>query len=182
MEFIHGEKGRLKTLWLEIQQNVDGLSGESPTIAIKRLNDNKYFDGTTFVVAVTFNSMVEFDATNHPGLYTFDFTPDEATRYVIHKKNTGTFALDEYDILEAVPAGTSILSTLQFNSQGFIKAVIQSPELLLIQRILKIVESNQFEVRQTNRGMSSNQNRFETSLRRDREMLVNEIKSLKEAG
>ena len=90
--------------FLSILNNKVGVTGESPTISLQRKSDSKYWDNSTsaWVTSVTNNSMTEYDSTNEPGLYRYysvsDITSSEDT-IVVHYKNSGTYALDEYEIL-----------------------------------------------------------------------------------
>lgn len=90
--------------YLSITSSNVGITGESPTISLQRKSDSKYWDNGTsdWVVAVTNNSMTEYDSTNEPGIYRYyssaDITSSEDT-IVVHYNNTGTYALNAYDIL-----------------------------------------------------------------------------------
>lgn len=68
-------------LFLEIEdENNAPVTGRSPTVSIQRIKetdgvdlDGYYWDGATFVAAVTKLPMAEVDATNSAGLYRYDF-------------------------------------------------------------------------------------------------------------
>lgn len=90
--------------FLSILSSNSGITGESPMVSLQRKSDGYYWDNSTltWILAVTTNSMTEYDSTNEPGLYRYysgnDLTTTEDT-VVVHYKNTGTYAADSYDIL-----------------------------------------------------------------------------------
>jgi hypothetical protein len=77
-----------------------GATGESPTVQIRRERENYgadldlyWWNGTTFVNTVQKLAMTEWDSTNHPGWYEYDFEQSliELNRtYLVYFENTGT--------------------------------------------------------------------------------------------
>jgi hypothetical protein len=66
--------GFITTLNLFISSNDVGITGQSPTLILQRLNDLTYFNGTTgFTGTVTRIPLTEIDSVNQPGIYSFIF-------------------------------------------------------------------------------------------------------------
>ena len=95
---VNVNTGQTLKLNLSVTNDNIGISGESPTIEIKRDSDDYYWDGSAFVVSYTSESMSATDEDNWSGLYEYDFTfPVAIENYFVHYKNTGTYTMDAYD-------------------------------------------------------------------------------------
>jgi hypothetical protein len=79
---------------LNISADAVGATGETPTCTIKRLSNNDYWTGSAWG-SKTAISLVEYDSTNSPGLYTYRSCRTQAAEdtYIVNYKNTGTNAL-----------------------------------------------------------------------------------------
>jgi len=88
IEALQNETVRFRFLLKDV--TLGGLSGESPTIVIRRKRDGLYLQSppTSFGGAGTQHPMIEVDAASEPGLYVFDFDQsidgelDEYTAYM----------------------------------------------------------------------------------------------------
>lgn len=97
MEHLEYYTDDLVNFLLEITENNVGVTGQSPSIYIRRLSDSNYWTGSVWQAGVSAISMLELSATDWPGLYWAGFTFESvANRYFIRKFNTGGYALDEY--------------------------------------------------------------------------------------
>lgn len=71
-----------------------GVTGQSPTVSVRRTSDGRYFNGTAFQVAFISLPMTELDSVNIPGVYvrTFDQALDnrEETYFIHYVNSAGT--------------------------------------------------------------------------------------------
>jgi len=98
--------GSTARLYLDIISAGVGAAGESPTAAVLRRSDGKWFDVSdgSWNATIVENAMVETDVTNFPGRYHFDFDQSlddasESIEYIVKKQNLATPALEYDDIV-----------------------------------------------------------------------------------
>lgn len=102
MKIERFSRGGTVRLYLEILSGADGQTGESPTVAIQRVSDGLWLDGTAeeFVSTRQDNALTELDNANLPGLYYFDFDYEtdgnESNEFLARFVNTGANALLEH--------------------------------------------------------------------------------------
>src|SRR5512133_1499818 len=89
---------------LQITQDNVGVTGQTPTISIKRGggSPNFYWNDGTWDSSPHLIAMTEFDSTNFPGLYTYSLTVPAALAddyCVVRFNNTGDYALDDYNFV-----------------------------------------------------------------------------------
>jgi hypothetical protein len=130
MERIRASLGKLTTLYLDIVAAGVGVIGESPKIAIRRVADGQWFDGSddSWASSIVLNAMPEVNNASLPGLYSFDFPQatdgvDGSRDYIIRFSNTGANALADYKLLEFGPI--SIATELELCS---VEGVISDPQ------------------------------------------------------
>lgn len=111
--------GETLNLLLNIQYWINGVSslrtgvtGESPVVSIQRLSDSKYWNGSSWQVVAITVSMSEYDSTNFPGMYRYILTAGNDT-YFIRYKNTGTYALDMYELYISGDYSPVVVSNLK---------------------------------------------------------------------
>ncbi len=123
--------GATARLYLDIVTAGAGVISQTPTIAIRRVLDDAWFQASdgTWQTTVVQNDMTQLDSVNLPGRYYFDFDqalddePDSAA-YIVLKTNLGASARLEYEdlIFGALAAATApALCTVQgsiFTPQG----------------------------------------------------------------
>jgi hypothetical protein len=102
--------GDVARLSLDIISGATGLTGESPTVAIRRRLDGKWFDVSVGLWQTTIvqNPMTETDSVNEDGRYHFDFNQaldllEGSHSYVVRFRNTGTNARLLYQDIEFGP-------------------------------------------------------------------------------
>jgi len=71
-------------LYMSIVEAGNGVTGQTPSIAIRRVSDNAFYDdslasGSRFTASPTTNTMAELDSVNSQGLYGYDFDHSEDT-------------------------------------------------------------------------------------------------------
>lgn len=97
-----------------------GATGKTPEVAIRRhrlldgtVLDGHFWNGAAFTATPTWLPMVEFDAVNWPGLYTYDFdqTAIGTTQvYLIYYRHTSTpvgFNVEEHIVTDEIYIPTS---------------------------------------------------------------------------
>jgi hypothetical protein len=98
------------------------ITGQVPTVRIKRRSDSQYWNGANFQIPVFNNNMVEEDAVNVPGTYYFDFdqtlagaNPEE---YLMRYTNAApNAALDEeQNVYLALPP---VVGTVSLRTPGY---------------------------------------------------------------
>lgn len=119
--------GSVARLNLDIVTAGAGIISQSPTVALQRRADNKWFQASdgSWQVNIVENAMVQTDSVNLPGRYHFDFDQNfddepDSVEYVAKKTNTGG-SLDvlEYDDLVFGPLAGAMAPEL-CSVQGFI--------------------------------------------------------------
>ena len=90
-------------LYMDLVLAGAGAIGQTPTMAIQRVADGKWFQASdeTWQTTIVENSMIQLDSVNLPGRYYLDFDQDkddlaESNRYLVKKTNIGTPKLIEY--------------------------------------------------------------------------------------
>lgn len=124
-------RGATVRLYLDIVAAGAGVISQTPTIAIRRVADNRWFQASdgTWQSTIVQNDMTQLDSVNLPGRYYFDFDQtlddeDESSEYIVRKTNTGANARTEYEDLVFGPlpaAAAPELCSVQgsvFTAQG----------------------------------------------------------------
>jgi hypothetical protein len=109
--------GATVRLYLDVVTAGAGVISQTPTIAIRRVADDYWFQASdgTWQSTVVQNAMAQLDAVNLPGRYYFDFDQslDEeegSVTYIVRKTNLGGSARTEYEDLVFGPlAGAAAL-------------------------------------------------------------------------
>ncbi|MBW2691031.1 MAG: hypothetical protein JRE57_00175 [Deltaproteobacteria bacterium] len=110
-------RGATVRLFMDIISAGAGVISQSPTMALQRVADSKWFQASdgTWQTAVVENPTVQTDSVNLPGRYHFDFAQSldvlaASTKYIVKKTNTGSPAAQEYEDLIFGPlAGSASL-------------------------------------------------------------------------
>jgi len=123
--------GATARITLDVVTAGAGVIGQSPTFAIQRLADGKWFQASdgTWQPTIVENAGTQTDSTNLPGRYHFDFDQSlddlaESSSYVVKKQNaSGTLVLEYEDLaFGPVPGVTSpelcSVTGRIFNSMG----------------------------------------------------------------
>jgi len=99
-------RGDTVRLYLDIISAGAGVISQSPTIAIQRLSDGKWFQASdgTWQSTIVENDMTQTDVTNLPGRYHFDFdqsldTAEGSVWYIAKKSNIGVATLEYEDLV-----------------------------------------------------------------------------------
>jgi len=109
--------GATVRLYLDVVTAGAGVISQTPTIAIRRVADDYWFQASdgTWQSTVVQNAMTQLDAVNLPGRYYFDFDQsldeeDGSVTYIVRKTNLGGSARTEYEDLVFGPlAGAAAL-------------------------------------------------------------------------
>lgn len=74
------------------------VTGATCTLAIRRDSNGYWWNGSGFVASYTTVSMTEVDATNLPGVYSYDFTPTSSdfSCIIYGKSSTGSVVNDPW--------------------------------------------------------------------------------------
>jgi len=111
--------GSVARLYLDIIDVDLGVVSQSPTLALRRVADNKWFQASdsTWQTNIVENAMTQTDVTNLPGRYHFDFdqTKDALARstvYTIKLVNGGEDSRLEYRDLCFGPMAATVVMTL----------------------------------------------------------------------
>jgi len=95
--------GSTARLNLDVVTSGAGVISQTPTAAVKRLSDGKWFQASdsTWQTTVVDNAMTQTDSVNLPGRYHFDFDQSKdlvvaSTTYVAKLANVGASARLEY--------------------------------------------------------------------------------------
>lgn len=87
----NGDTERIELLLLN-SSNVE-VTGATATIKIRRISDDKYWNGSGFQVSSTTIGMTELDSSEDPGIYYYDFNTsglDDDTYMIVMDANTGS--------------------------------------------------------------------------------------------
>jgi hypothetical protein len=115
MDIKHG-MGDTVSLRFFITDNGLGVTGETPTVSIKKRSTGEWMDDTKIAWLAGYNdiAMAEIDATNQAGAYGIDITHIDSTseEYEIYFQNTGTYVGSDFEVHEFtgevyVPASSS---------------------------------------------------------------------------
>ena len=110
-------RGTTARIFLDIVAAGAGVISQTPTVAIQRLADGKWFESAsgTWVSTKVENAMSESDSVNLPGRYHFDFdqtldTLAGSVDYTVKKVNAaGTLALEYEDLVFGPLAASAAL-------------------------------------------------------------------------
>jgi hypothetical protein len=159
-------RGATVRIYFDIIAAGAGVISQSPTVAIQRRADGKWFDvaDDSWETTVVENPMTQTDSVNLPGRYHFDFNQDldalaASTQYIVKKTNTGASAALEYEDLVFGPlAGATALELCSvqgtvYDTQGLPVANVQvTATLLPVFRddLGRVVQSSRVAVTYTN--------------------------------
>lgn len=145
----HFSRGSVAKLFLEITASGVGQTGESPTVSIQRLSDGLWLDPNTntFVVTRQEAALVQVDATNLPGLYSFDFDHTIDTtlsqEFVARFTNTGANALTEHaKIMFGKITDTVNAETCNITGTIFTAAGARAPNTLVRATIIPVASNS----------------------------------------
>ena len=126
-------RGATVRLFLDIINAGAGVIGQSPTVAIQRRSDGKWFDvdDGLWHAAIVENAMQQTDSANLPGRYHFDFDQsldllEGSVEYAVKKTNAGTPLALEYEDLVFGPLAGSLAPGL-CSVQGTVYKVTGDP-------------------------------------------------------
>ncbi len=103
-------------LYLSFVEAGVGVTGQTPTIAIRRVSDSLFYNdslasGSRFASPAALNAMTELDSTNFPGLYVYDFDHSEdatgSEMFEIQMSNVAPHLLLEYSRIAFGPMRTA---------------------------------------------------------------------------
>lgn len=131
-------------LFLHLIDPISGLgsTGKTPQVAIRRHKqpgggdlDDYYYDGAgSFTVTPTYLNMVELDATNYPGIYTYQFAQSAiavATVYLTYYRHLVAPIGDTYEEHTFSNEGEIGIRQIDFQIDDSLAAAIQGAQLYL---------------------------------------------------
>lgn len=124
-----------------INSSKDGLINESPTVAIQRLVDSKWFQASdkTWQTTIVENPMTQLDTVNLPGLYVFDFDQSADDKgsgrptYIAKMFNSGSNKALRYEelVFGGAPPRTSAPNLCEVSGSIFTPQGEPAPNILV---------------------------------------------------